>query len=413
MDAKRYEWRLIVILGLTFGFVFFDRNALNYLLPFIVKEIALSNTQIGAAAAILALAWSLSGYVVGWISDRTGKRKMFLVGAVVCFSIASYVTGLASTFLHIMFARAIMGLSDGPVLPLSQTLMASASRPERLGLNMGLMQNVLSNLMGSLVAPLVMVWLATHYGWRSAFYLTAAPGLVLALLIFLFVRDDAGTSTHDAEILNQAPVGAISLRHYAGRWNIACCVVISALMVGWMIVSWVFLPLFLTSAAGFTPTQMSVGMATLGVSGAIAGFLVPGLSDRLGRRPAMIIFSLFGIVVPVAALLFPDRHMILIILLGVGWAAGGTFSLFMATIPAESVGPTELAGAMAIIMGAGELIGGAVAPLFVGWMADIYGLGAPLWAEIILAGSAAAVALLLNETAPSRVADGEAFSLVK
>lgn len=396
---RAYEIRLTAILGITFGFVFFDRNALNYLLPFILKDIPLSNAQIGAIAALLALSWSISGYFVGWLSDRIGKRKPLLVAAVICFSLASVLTGLAGSFAILLFARLIMGLADGPVLPISQTLMALASSPERRGLNMGLMQNVLSNLLGSLVAPLVMVSIATAYGWRSAFYLTIIPGLIIAALIFFFVREPGQpVAAGDGPTEGDRPGIVEILRNR----NIALCLVISGLMVGWMIVGWVFLPVYLTSVAHFSPGQMSVIMSALGISGAIAGFAVPGLSDRFGRRPVMLVFCAIGALAPLSALIFTGNMILLATILAIGWIAGGTFSLFMATIPAESAPTAQVATAMALIMGAGELIGGSAAPLIVGWLSDIYGLQTPLIAEIVLALCAAILTLFLRETAPAK-----------
>lgn len=70
-----YENKLLLLLSFIFGFVLFDRMALNFLVPFFDKELNLNNTQIGLLASLLALAWAISGYAVGTLSDKTGKRK--------------------------------------------------------------------------------------------------------------------------------------------------------------------------------------------------------------------------------------------------------------------------------------------------------------------------------------------------
>jgi MFS family permease len=67
-------------------------------------------------------------------------------------------------------------LAEGPILPLSQTLMVEASTPSRRGLNMGLLQGSSAGLLGAVIAPPVIVALAVAYGWRTAFYLTCVPG---------------------------------------------------------------------------------------------------------------------------------------------------------------------------------------------------------------------------------------------
>src|SRR5215210_4384601 len=90
-----YENKLLVLLTFTFGFVLFDRMTLNFLVSFFDKELGLNNTQIGLLASSLALAWAISGYVIGTLSDKTGKRKQFLVISVAIFSACSFISGVA------------------------------------------------------------------------------------------------------------------------------------------------------------------------------------------------------------------------------------------------------------------------------------------------------------------------------
>lgn len=400
-NDSRYEWVATAVLGLTFGIVFFDRNALNFLMPFILEDIALTNTQIGLAASGLALTWALSGMVIGRISDRIGRRKPLLIAAVLAFSASSFLTGVTWSFATLLGARLLMGLAEGPVLPISQTLMAAASSPERRGRNMGLMQNVLSNLMGSLVAPLVVVTLATSYGWRSAFFLTALPGLVAAALIWHYIEEPAPQVRKSAEKADRHA----SVRDVLRNRNIRLCLVISPLIVGWMISGWVFLPIYFTSVAGYTPTQMSVLLSILGLTGAIAGYLLPALSDRFGRRQVVAAGCLLGIVTPLTALWGLDSGAVAIaVLVATGWMAGGTISIVMATIPAESSDAGQVTTAMALVMGAGELFGGTLGPTIVGWAMDRWGPAAPLMSQVIMIASASILALFLRNTQSSRIA---------
>jgi sugar phosphate permease len=63
-EAKRYENLLVVVLFLAFGFVFFDRQAVPFLFPFISKELVLTNTDLGIITGVLAVTWALSGAAV-------------------------------------------------------------------------------------------------------------------------------------------------------------------------------------------------------------------------------------------------------------------------------------------------------------------------------------------------------------
>ena len=69
-----YENGLLLLLGVSFGIVFFDRNALNYLMPYILDDLDLSNTQIGLLGSGLALSWALSAYFISAWSDHSNCR---------------------------------------------------------------------------------------------------------------------------------------------------------------------------------------------------------------------------------------------------------------------------------------------------------------------------------------------------
>ena len=66
--------------------------------------------------------------------------------------------------------RLLMGLFEGPTLPLIQSFIAKESTPSRLGLNMGILQSFGSTLFGMILAPIILVALANELGWRSAFF---------------------------------------------------------------------------------------------------------------------------------------------------------------------------------------------------------------------------------------------------
>jgi len=154
-DGLSYETRMIVVLGFMFGIVFFDRNAMAFLGPFVARDLHLNSTQVGMLGSALSFTWALSGLLVSALSDATGKRKAILVVAIVIFSLSSLLSGLAATFSVLLLSRLLMGLSEGGILPICQSLLVAESSEKRRGLNMGVMQNVGSNFFGSFLAPIV------------------------------------------------------------------------------------------------------------------------------------------------------------------------------------------------------------------------------------------------------------------
>jgi predicted MFS family arabinose efflux permease len=169
-----------------------------------------------------------------------------------------------------------------------------------------------------------------------------------------------------------------------------------------MVLGWAFLPLFYVKVRQLTSGEYSVLMSLLGLSAAFFSFVVPGLSDRLGRRPVVLAFNLLGVLVPLAALYWHGSLYLLGALIFVGWAASGTFPLFMGTIPSETIPARYVATSMGLTVGIGEILGGVSAPALAGTAADRYGLTAPLFIQAACALAGALLALGLKETAPSR-----------
>ena len=390
-----YQALLVALLSLNFGILFFDRNAASFLMPFVQPELGLSNTQVGLAASSLSFTWALAALAIGAIADRAGRRKALLIGATCAFSLCSFLTGLAASFATLLGARLLMGCAEGGVAPVSQTLTALAVRPERRGLAMGIMQNFGSNLLGSFVAPVVLVSFAQAYGWRRAFFLAGVPGLVSALLLWRVVREPAATRRIEAPAPQR-------LRGILAHRNLGLCMAIAVLLVAYLVTCWTFAPLFLTRVRGYSAESMSWLMGTLGLSATVTSMLVPAWSDRIGRRPVLIAIAYLGAVLPLGALFFGGSVWLLALIFFVGWALVGLFPLFMGTIPAESVGPRDMTTAMALVMGSGEVLGGTLAPALAGGAADRWGLAAPLWIMLGSCLGAGTLALGLIETAPAR-----------
>jgi len=398
----RYEQRLIWVLGITFGFLFFDRNASSFLMPFITKDLGFNYQQVGLVASALSFTWAVSAFLGGALSDRTGRRKPVLLASAIAFSLCSFLSGLAGSFAALFAARLLMGLVEGPFMPVCQSLVAQESDHGKRGHNMGVLQNFGSNILGSFAAPLVLVSIAQHSSWRTAFFLAGVPGLVMAALIARYVHEPERKSQPHADgALATDAMSYLALLRYR---NMMLCVLMSIFMVAWMVLGWAFLPLFYVKARALSPDEMKVLMSLLGLSAAFFSFIVPGLSDRLGRRPVVVAFNLVGLLVPLAALYFHGSLYLLGTLIFIGWAASGTFPLFMATIPSETIPARYVATAVGLSVGIGEVLGGVSAPAVAGSAADAFGLSAPLLIQAGCALLGALLALALKETAPRRLA---------
>ena len=394
---ERHQAVLVALLSLNFGILFFDRNALGFVMPFVKPDLGLSNTQVGLTSSALSFAWALSALFVGARADRSGRRKAYLVGATIAFSLCSFLTGLATSFAMLLGSRLLMGFADGGIAPISQSITALAVPPERRGVAMGVMQNFGSNLLGSFVAPVLLVGFTAAYGWHAAFFLAGVPGLISALLLWRFVREPAPAAAHQTAA---TPLRE-HLREILRHRNMILCALIAILLVAYLVICWTFTPLFLTRVRGLPPAEMGWLMGTLGISATVGSFVVSRISDSIGRKPVVIFTCFLGVILPLGAMFFGGSVWILAVIFFFGWSLNGVFPLFMGTIPSETVSRGSMTTAIAFVMGTGEVFGGVLSPALAGWAADVAGLSAPLWIMLGLCITAGLLALALHETAPA------------
>ena len=398
-----YQWWLTALLSANFGFVLFDRNALNFLMPFVQPELGLNNVQVGLFAAALSLTWALAAFGVGYVADRFGSRKRLLVLSSVAFALCSFASGLAPGFMAMLGTRLAMGVAEGGIMPLSQSLIAAQVDERHRGVAMGVAQGLGSSLMGSFVAPVLLVSFATAHGWRHAFFLAAAPALVVALLIAVVVRDTPPPASPPEKETVYVPG---TLWESLADSNIVRCVALSVLFVSYLVVTWTFMPLYLTHTLGYDASTMSWLMGVLGIAATLYSFALTALSDRIGRRAVVAVTTLLAVLLPLGALFHSGPPWMLAGVFFVGWAFTGAMPLVMATIPSESVAARNIGSALGLCMGGSEILGGVLAPLFAGSLADEIDLQAPLYCLLAFALLSFLVAVGLRETAPRVLARG-------
>ncbi len=133
------------------------------------------------------------------------------------------------------------------------------------------------------------------------------------------------------------------------------------------------MPLYLAQVRGIDNETMSWLMGSLGVAAAIYSFGVSGLSDVIGRKPVMVVLPFLSLVGPLAAMYFTGSPFVMAALFFVGWAVNGTFPIFMATIPSETVDARHHATVLGLAMGACEILGGVFGPPVAGLLNDSFG----------------------------------------
>jgi len=396
-QATRYERTLVAILFFSWGTVFFDRMAQMYLAPYFAPEFGLSHAQVGKLASVLALGWAASTFGFGALSDRVG-RKPVLVPAVFAFSLLSWLSGMAHSFHQLLLIRALMGIAEGPTWSVITALIEDSSPVARRGRNIGLVVSAAA-LAGLSAAPILTTQVGARWGWRAAFFFAGLPGLLSGLLIWKFVQEPARAD--GAEHENPSLADYLSILRYP---NIGLCCLGAAGFMSWLFSLNVFAPLYITEVAHQPATTAGFLLGASGLGSFFLGFLLPSLSDRVGRKPVLLLMAMMSAVVPLAFLL-PALYVYPIVLAVIVFAANtgqGIASLVLVLVPTESVPRQFRATSIGLATLVGEVMGATAAPTLAGTLAERYGLGLTMW--LAAAGSAVVVlaTLLLRETATRR-----------
>ena len=387
------ELRTLLLLGLAWGFAYMDRMAITFLSPYVVPDLHLTNFELSALPAALSFTWAIGAYLIGLWSDGVGARKPFLLAAMLVFSLCSVLSGLANSYWTLLAARLVMGAVEGPFLPICLAILVAVTAQQRRGLNAGIIQNFFGSLMGTTLAPIVLVYLADKYSWHAAFFIAGIPGMILLLLIWWLVDEPPRPA-----VAAKAP--SVSLWAMFGTRNIALCCGISFMMVGSLVIGSIELPQYFVVMRHMSPTTMSFIMTSLGMAPAVGGVLVPFLSDRFGRRPVMIVFCAVMALCPLAALQIHGSIVMMTVVMFLGWTGAGSFPLFMGVVPTETLSLRLAATAMGLVIGFGEITGGVLSPLIGGALGDRFSLAMPLTLACLMPLIAAVLAIGLVETNP-------------
>jgi MFS family permease len=383
-----YENGIVMLMALTFGCLFFDRLALNFLMPYVAKDLNLNNTQIGLLAGALSLAWAFSSFFSTAWAETNNKKKIVFIIAVFIFSICSFGSGLATSFITLLLARLLMGFAEGPVIPLAQNFVERESSSNRLGLNAGILQAFGSALFGSILAPVLLVQIAENMGWRNAFFVAGVPGLLLGLLAWKFVKASTAESSKAfsdqisaSQNKEKSALNIKELLQYNNiKWGIgaACCV------FGWWFATLPFISNYFVNTQGMSADDMGKTMGLLGVSGLVSSIIVPGLSDKIGRKKVLYTFISLGVIYPFAVYYLAGSALHLPAMF-LTYFTMGTIPLVAAVIPSEAVPNHLKAKAIGLITGVAEIIGGVIVPGIAGLLSDTIDPSAFLWLSGLLA----------------------------
>ncbi|WP_406003834.1 MFS transporter [Streptomyces sp. NBC_00829] len=316
-----------------------------------------------------------------------GRRKV-LIPAVVGFSLICGLTGAASGMGMLLVFRATMGLFEGAYTPASIAHTSESSTPSRRGFNMGLQQSLFA-LLGLGVGPIIATQLLDVLSsWRWVFSLVALPRVCRRLSA---VPNPAGARSRrcgepspgrhpDRGSSRRCPP---ALAIFAERnvllatamlfGNFSCVFVMVTLM-----------PSYLTDYLGLSATHMGFVLSAFGFGGFVGYIALPALSDRLGRKPVLVVAFVIGIgALIVFRAIGANLAALFLVLFVAAVCEFGALCLLTGPVVTEAVPAALVASAAGLPIGIGEIAGGGLTPVIGEFIAQHFGINSIIFVAIV------------------------------
>lgn len=400
MMAKtyRHQWRVLIILFLTWGFTGLARNSIAFLFPYFSLEFGLSAAHNGYLAATVAFFWAMAIIGLGDLAGRVGQPRVMVPGMLVGAG-ALFLFGLSHHVALLYALAAVFGFGCGAMCSPSISMIAEQSNPKNRGMFLGIMMSGFS-LIGSAAGAIVITRIGAGLGWRGCYWLIAILVALMALAIF------AGLW----RIPRQAEVAADadekhSFRELLAYRNLIITTVLTCVSMMWYFTVAAYAIIYLMEGKGFSAIAAGAIFSGYGLGGFCGEVLVPTVSDRLGRKKTVLLCTILGTASFGVFLLvdLPALALTLCLFLA-SLFFSGMMPVLNSVIPSEAV-PVELVPtATAFAPAAGELVGGVLSPALAGVFAGLVGITTIMHVLLVMPVIVIIGAFMLTETAPAVLA---------
>jgi len=355
---------------------YIDRFILSAVLPRIQSDLGLTNRQAGFLATAFLVTYFITSPIFGPLGDRLSRTRLMALG-VSAWSVATAATGVARNFAQILMARSAVGVGEAAYATISPALLSDYFPRAQRGRAFAVFYVAIpagaaaGYLLGGLIEPAL--------GWRAAFYVVGLPGIAMALLA-LTARDPTRGSAEENPLPAAAESFKSTLRGLCRNGPYVGTTLGYAAYTFALGGVQVFLPKYLNEVRGLDLSRADYIVGSVTVLAGLGGTFLGGhLGDRLAARVQHGQLWLSGIssiaaTVPAwLALTVPTAPAYLV------WLFVAEFLLFLSTGPVNvvtvSVVPIGVrATAVAVSIFTIHLLGDAISPPVIGWLADVSGL---------------------------------------
>jgi predicted MFS family arabinose efflux permease len=357
---------------------FVDLQVIAVLLEPIKAEFELSDTQLGLLTGIaFAIFYATLGIPIAWLADRYNRRNIIAV-AMGLWSLMTVLCGLATGFVSLFLSRIGVGVGEAGGLAPSASLVSDYFKPERRARVFALLASAVP--LGVFVGFLLGGWVAEFYGWRAAFIVAGAPGILVAFVLWLTLREPPRGFSDNRGSAQPAPAFRETLRYLAGLKSYRQIVLGTAIVTLGAIGSGIWIPSFFIRTHGMGIAEIGTWLAFIyGGGGAIGtisgGFLAERLSEQTGdqRWYAWVCAIATVCLLPFAFFVYLWPHPVPALLVHIGTTI--LMHMFMGPVGGtvqNLAGPGRRAMAAAINLLMTNLIALGLGPLLVGAASDYF-----------------------------------------
>ena len=387
---------VLAVLTLVYTFNHIDRQILLILVEPIKAELEISDSAIGALTGFyFALFYATFGIPIAMWADR-GNRRNILAISLATWSGMTALSGIAQNFWHLALARMGVGIGEAGGTPPATSMISDLYAPKERAFALGIYTSGIG--LGILAGFIIGGFVYQAFGWRVAFFVAGVPGVLLALVVWLTVKEPMrGASEQREDDGNASSLGetlSFISKQSSFLWLIVGCALICVSANAFL--AWT--PSHLQRTYDVGPADIAVPLGLLiGGAGGVGAILLGRVCDKLSKRSLTwrpLIIAICG------ALALPFAWMFLqadTINGAYAWYfipsfIGLIYASIAYTASQELVGLRMRALASAFMLFCLTLIGIGGGPTIVGWMSDQFAAGG---AEMPLK-SALEIMLILN-----------------
>jgi predicted MFS family arabinose efflux permease len=301
-----YSWYVVIVLMVIYSLNQLDRSVINILGQAIKTDLKISDAQLGLLTGTsFAVFYSLMGLPAARLADRM-HRVNFITVALLLWSGLTVACGFAVNYVTLFLVRMGVGVGEAGGTPPSQSIIADYFPHRTRSTAIALFNSALA--LGTFLGFLMGGYVNQIWGWRAAFIIAGAPGIVVAIILKLTVREPVRGLVDGLEqaALATPPMGEM-LRKLFGRKAFFLIILAATGSVGITFVGGAWLPPLFIRVHGFNSAQIGGWLALFtGIGGGLGSFFGGWLADRLKRR-----WALAELYVPLAGALLTFPSLIL------------------------------------------------------------------------------------------------------